>query len=127
MQRREDMLEALGIGASIACLAHCLLMPVIIALVPLLSVAVPLPETFHLVALVLAIPATMVALYLGWRRHRLAGPLAGGLGGLALLAAAVLMWHGTAAETILSVLGCAAITAAHAANWRLRRGHCGPA
>jgi hypothetical protein len=123
MRQREDMLEALGIGASIACLVHCLAVPVIVAMLPVVSVAIPVPETFHLVALLLAVPATAVALYLGYRRHRLGWPLAGGLGGLALLAAAVLLWHGTPAETIFSVLGCAAITAAHAANWRLRRGH----
>ncbi len=108
-------------GATLACLVHCIALPVIIAALPALSSVVPIPATFHLLALAFAIPATGGALYVGYRHHRLAMPLLVGGAGIVLLALGVLHWGETPLETPVTVLGSLLIAGAHVANWRLRR------
>jgi hypothetical protein len=121
MRRPSDMIEALAIGATVACLVHCLALPLLIAAIPVLATVMPLPGNFHVVALLLAVPATAGALFAGYRRHRLARPLVAGTLGLTLLAVAALAWHATPLEVPMTVVGSLLIAAAHLANWRYRR------
>ncbi len=121
MARKDDWIEGLAVGATIACLVHCLALPLLIAAVPILSSALPIPEHFHLIALALAVPATAGALFAGFRRHRLAAPLIAGTVGLTLLTLGALHWGETPLETPVTVLGSLCIAAAHVANWRYRR------
>jgi hypothetical protein len=121
MRRVADIIEGLAVGASFACLLHCLALPLLIAALPVLSSALPIPEDFHILALAFAVPATMAALFAGYRRHGLALPMLGGMAGLVLLALGALYWGETPLETPVTVLGSLAIAAAHLANWRLRR------
>ena len=120
MRRLQDIVEGLAVGAALACLAHCIALPVIIAILPALATVMPIPETFHILALAFAAPATGGALYVGYRRHRLAAPLLMGGGGIALLSLGVLRWGETPLETPVTILGSLFIAAAHVANWRLR-------
>ena len=121
MRSKADLIEGIAVGATIACLAHCLALPLLFALVPVLSSVLPVPEHFHIIALALAIPATAGALFAGYRRHRLAGPLIAGTIGLSLLALAAIHWGETPLEMPITVLGSIAIAIAHLANWRFRR------
>ncbi len=121
MARKDDLIEGIAVGATIACLVHCLALPLLIAALPVVSDVLPIPAHFHLVALALAIPATAGALFAGYRRHRLAAPLIAGTIGLALLALGATEWGETPLETPVTVLGSLAIAAAHLANWRFRR------
>lgn len=121
MARRDDLIEGIAVGATIACLIHCLALPLLIAAVPVVSAVLPIPQNFHVVALALAIPATAGALFAGYRRHRLAAPLIAGTIGLGLLALGAIRWGETPLETPVTVLGSLAIAAAHLANWRYRR------
>jgi hypothetical protein len=123
MRRLQDMIEGLAVGAALACLVHCIALPVILAALPALATMVPIPATFHILALAFALPATAGALYVGYRRHRLAAPLLVGGVGLALLALGVLRWGETPLEAPVTILGSLAIAGAHVANWRLRRAH----
>ena len=115
------MIEGLAVGATLACLVHCIALPVIIALLPAVATVVPIPETFHILALVFAVPATGGALYIGYRHHRLAAPLLIGSAGLLLLALGVLHWGETPLEAPVTIFGSLLIGGAHVANWRLRR------
>ncbi len=108
-------------GATLACLVHCIALPVILAALPALSSIVPIPATFHILALAFAVPATGGALYVGYRHHRLAMPLLVGGAGIALLALGVLHWGETPLEAPVTILGSLLIAGAHVANWRLRR------
>ncbi|UAK24486.1 MerC domain-containing protein [Sphingomonas nostoxanthinifaciens] len=121
MNRKHDMIEALALGATFACLAHCIALPLLLALLPALAAIVPVPTEVHLVALGLAIPATGFALWSGYRHHGGARPLAMGLLGLAMLAIAVWPWGGSVLEAPITICGSIAIGAAHLGNWRLRR------
>jgi hypothetical protein len=121
MRRVQDIIEGLAVGATLACLVHCIALPVILAALPALSSIVPIPATFHILALAFAVPATGGALYVGYRHHRLAAPLLVGGAGLVLLALGVLHWGETPLETPVTILGSLLIAGAHIANWRLRR------
>ena len=121
MQRGSDLLESIAVGATAACLVHCIALPVLIAALPALASVVPIPEKFHVVALALAVPATGGALLAGYLRHRLAGPLCSGVVGLVLLALGVFHWGETPLEAPVTICGSLFIAGAHLANWRLRR------
>ena len=122
MRRMPDIVEGVAMGAAIACLAHCIALPLLLATLPALASVVPVPHDFHLVALGLAVPATAGALFAGYRRHRLAGPLLAGTLGLLLLTLGVLTWGETPLEIPVTIAGSLFIAAAHFTNWRLRRG-----
>ena len=121
MTRKDDLIEGIAVGATIACLIHCLALPLLIAAIPVISSALPIPEHFHLIALALAIPATAGALFAGYRRHRVWAPLIAGTIGLTLLTLGATHWGETQLETPVTVLGSIAIAAAHLTNWRYRR------
>jgi uncharacterized membrane protein len=121
MRRPADMIEALAIGATVACLVHCLALPLLVAALPVLASVLPIPANFHVIALLLAVPATAGALFAGYRRHRLARPLIAGTFGLLLLTLAALRWDATALEVPVTVIGSLFIASAHLANWRYRR------
>jgi multisubunit Na+/H+ antiporter MnhB subunit len=62
---------------------------VLIAVLPTLASVIPIPTAFHVAALIFAVPTTLFALVIGWRRHRHPFPLIAGVVGLALLMIAV--------------------------------------
>ena len=113
----------MAIAGAAACLAHCIALPVVIAALPALATVVPIPTTFHIIALSFAVPTTLFALLLGFRHHRALQPLFAGLIGLALLAIGVLAYGETPAEVPLTIAGSVAIVTAHVGNW-LRRRNC---
>jgi len=127
MARKDDLIETIAVGATIACLIHCLALPLLIAAIPIIPAVLPIPDHFHAIALGLAIPATGGALFAGYRRHRLAAPLIAGTTGLILLTLGATHWEGTPSETPVTVLGSLCIAAAHLVNWRYRRLAHGPA
>lgn len=121
--QQQDRLERAAMGSSLLCLLHCLALPLLLAAVPV-SAESPLGgEDFHLWVLVFAVPASGAALWIGRAKHGAAWPLVLGALGLALLAAGALMLGGTAGETPVTILGSAALIAAHLGNWRLRHAH----
>lgn len=121
--RTADWAERLAIGASAACLLHCLALPLALAALPALSSALSLPESFHVWVLASAIPTALLALTHGRSRHGHSWPLVAGLVGLTLLAIAGLMLEGRS-ETLVTVLGSTTLAIAHLANWRIRHACC---
>ena len=121
MARSSDIVESMAIAGAVACLAHCIALPVVVALLPALASVVPVPTTLHLALLLFAVPTTLLALVVGYRWHRWPVPSLLGAGGLVLLGVGVLRFGETPAEVPLTVLGSLAIAAAHLANWRYRR------
>ena len=121
MTRRSDFIESLAIASAVVCLAHCLALPLLIALLPALSAMIPVPTTVHIAILAFAVPTTAGALYIGYRGHGLPGPLLVGFVGLICLAIGVLRYGETSLEVPVTVLGSLAIAGAHIANWRYRR------
>ncbi|MBB5685638.1 MerC domain-containing protein [Sphingobium boeckii] len=112
-----DIAESAAVTASLLCLAHCLLIPLAIAMLPLLSDMLTLPEAFHIGLLIFAAPSALFALSLGWRQHGRAAPLVIGLGGIAALSAALAF---PVQEALLTTAGSILLITAHITNWHLR-------
>ncbi|NIJ08783.1 uncharacterized protein (DUF697 family) [Sphingomonas vulcanisoli] len=121
MARTSDLIESMAIAGAVACLAHCLALPLVIAALPALASVVPIPTEFHIMLLLFAVPTTLFALIIGYRHHGTWQPLLAGLCGLALLAIGVLTYGETRAEVPLTIAGSLTIAAAHLINWRHRR------
>lgn len=118
---RQAWFDGLAAGTSLACLIHCLALPLLIALIPALSELLRVPESFHRVALAFAVPASALALFLGYRRHHLINPVFPGVAGLALMASGAFAASSVLQETVLTVVGSLLVAAAHYLNWRLSK------
>lgn len=121
---RALLLDRAAIGMSLLCLVHCLALPVLLVLIPSLAVLPIADEHFHLVLLYLVLPTSVVALFLGCRRHKNRTVLLWGLSGLAVLVLAAFAGHdllGDAGERALTVLGALLVALGHLKNVRLGR------
>ena len=116
-----DMADPFALVASGACMFHCLILPLTIALLPTMSEVLRLPESFHVWMVVIAIPTSVYALIAGARGHRDYHPLLIGSSGLSLLTVGALLVGGTKLEPPATVAGALILAGAHILNWR--RGH----
>jgi multisubunit Na+/H+ antiporter MnhG subunit len=116
-----------GAVLSQLCLVHCLLLPLLLSVLPSLSVPEFLGgETFHLVALLLTTPVALFALRRGTAKHGSSRPSALGAAALALL------WMVFLAEDSLghdllaafNVTGGFLLAWAHWQNWSLTKVSC---
>lgn len=124
-RRAERSLGALGDRGAILlsglCLAHCLALPLLSALVPWMAVWAGEESQVHRWLLLLIVPISLLALADGCRKHRDWRAMPVGLLALALLALAATLGHGGIfpwSETGLTVLGSLALSASHLINLR---------
>lgn len=110
-----------GIYLSGLCAAHCLFVPVSLALLPSYSHLFT-SEWVHLAILALVLPLALLAIWRGYRRHQARQVLVFGSAGVSLLILGVLLeaWSG-AWEFSLTLLGSLILISAHVMN--LRRSH----
>lgn len=118
--RATDWLERVAIGASAVCLVHCIGLPLLLAALPALAAVVAVPESFHVWVLAFAVPASGIALLLGYRCHRARLPLMVGCAGLGLLALGAVVLLGGAFETPVTVVGSLTLAVSHVMNWGRR-------
>ena len=116
---RPRLADLTGIFLSLTCLIHCLALPLAILIAPALSRWIALPEGVHAAILLLALPAAVIAMRDGWRRHRRLSPAilaATGLGLLALGLSAHEGWIAAAdpeaADRLLTSAGALTLAAA---------------
>ncbi len=62
-------LDMLGVALSTACLIHCTLLPLILALLPMFGSHFQLDEKWHWIITGLIVPVALIALLTGWKRH----------------------------------------------------------
>ena len=68
---QSSTLDKFGILLSGVCMLHCLIAPVLVTLVPILSINVFVEHfLFHTLMLWLVIPTSVIALFLGCRKHK---------------------------------------------------------
>lgn len=118
-QDRLTLLDGFAVAASVVCMVHCLALPLLLALLPVLSGTLVEGEGFHLLVLALAVPTSAFALWASRNRGGSNAPLLAGAAGLVLLALALLA--GEAAERAITLAGSLLLAGAHMANWRARR------
>lgn len=110
------------------CLVHCLLLPLGLALSPMLAVGMADellhgPVWVHWLLIALAAPVSIYALWRGSQVHRNRYPWLLALLGFALMAAGALAHGHGPIEPILTVLGGVIVAIAHWRNWKARKAH----
>lgn len=118
MKIRQSLLDSMAIGASFACMIHCLGMPLLLAALPAFAQIADIPESFHIVMLAIAVPTSALALVRGYRIHGAGIPLTLGLVGISLLSSGAFWSETELSETGLTVLGSLTLAVAHIGNWR---------
>lgn len=117
--------DRLGIGLSGLCAVHCLLFPLVVALLPLWPVAESIHLWSHPVLFLLIVPTVWLALRNGGYRRRGVSLLL--LGGLATVGMAGLLhdWTGLVAsewgEALITLAGSVLLINGHWLNYRSHR------
>jgi MerC mercury resistance protein. len=115
-------LDKLAILLSGVCMVHCLLAPVVLTLLPILSLSILVEElVFHQLMLWLVLPSSLVALFIGCRRHRNGAILMTGLLGISVLALVAIWGHHNltaSQEKLATTLGGLILALSHYLNYR---------
>jgi hypothetical protein len=120
------LLDRLGATGSLVCAVHCALLPLLIALLPSLGIAVWLGEDFELGFVAFATLLGVFTLVWGYRRHRVVRALGLLVPGLVALWVGVLfapLHHALVPHAITMTFGGTLVGMAHLANLRLNHGH----
>lgn len=109
-------LDRIGVLLSGLCLLHCLAGLFLVGILGLGSSAL-LDPSIHRFGLIAAVVVGASTIGLGALRHGRVLPLAVGAVGLALMASAVAVGHGSA-EAVLTICGVLLVASAHVINMR---------
>ena len=124
MLKIQNLLDGLAISASLLCILHCLLMPFLLILVPIISSTFVADEEFHFVLVVLVLPLSIIALFLGCTRHKDHVVIILGALGLSSLVLVALFGHdllGEIGEKVATVISGSILAAGHVRNFKLCR------
>lgn len=102
-----SLLDRAGICVSAVCLVQCLVLSLAIVLAPMVSLGIFGSDVFHRLLLLLILPLSLGAFWLGYRSHGSLRLLAAGMTGLALVLAAAFL-----EATVLPPLAASALTSA---------------
>lgn len=112
------LLDLSAVSISALCLAHCLALPVLAAMLPLASAWVQ-TEWVHAVFVLIAAPLSAIALLHGGPAHRTPARWLALAGlGVALLAFGAVGWPDRSWETPITVAGSLCLATVHLWNWR---------
>ncbi|MFT7218908.1 MAG: hypothetical protein ACI8Z1_000521 [Candidatus Azotimanducaceae bacterium] len=120
-QDKRSLLDTAAVVMSGICMLHCLALPVVMTLFPILNIAVLDESTFHLLMIVFILPASVVALTIGCRQHKDRLTLIFGVVGLSILTFTAVFghdWFGMKGERIVTSLGGVILAIAHIQNYR---------
>ena len=70
MKTTQAITDKLAIGLSLACVIHCLALPVLLVLLPGIAALQLNNESFHLWMVVAVLPSSIYALTLGCKQHK---------------------------------------------------------
>ena len=118
------LLDRASIGLSVICVLHCFAAPILLAFAPSLLALPVADEKFHAVLIFLILPASLVALTLGCRRHGDMSVVYWGCGGLVVLLGTLVLGHdllGDSGEKIMTVFGSGLVVIGHTLNFRACR------
>lgn len=119
-----DWLDGAAVGLSGLCLVHCLALPLVAGVLPIL---LPFVEGhLHIQMLVLVLPLSVIAIGIGVARHRNLRVAWLALAGMALLVVGATVAHqqlGLLADRVFTVCGAVILAAAHLYNGLLSRRH----
>lgn len=117
-------LDRVAVVLSGLCIVHCLALPILLIAVPVMAEFAS--THWHLPMLLFAVPVSVVAIVMGYRRHGNLAIVGWAALGLALLIAGATVGHnffGPAADRSLTVAGSLLLAAVHWQNSRQMRSH----
>ena len=112
--------EYTSISLAGICAVHCFLMPVALILFPVVGSTFLSEEIFHEFILLLVIPASVVAIFLGCRRHKDFKVIMLGIVGLCFLLLGAFAATGYE-DFVLTLIGASIMASGHLRNFRLCR------
>lgn len=115
---RRNLADGAAIGISMLCLVHCLAVPTLLALAPWLVPGFMEDESFHIAAVMIALPVSVIALAGSLQARPMIVVLAGM--GLALLLAGAFVEE-ESLEVSITVSGALLVALAHLRNLFLQR------
>ena len=118
------LLDRASIGLSVIFVLHCFATPILLAFAPSLLALPVADEKFHAVLIFMILPASLVALTLGCRRHGDMSVVYWGCGGLVVLLGTLVLGHdllGDAGEKVMTVFGSGLVVVGHTLNFRACR------
>lgn len=122
--KSSDWLDGAAIGLSGLCLLHCLALPVLVGVLPILM---PYGDShLHAQILYVAGPLSVVAIGIGYTQHRNPLVVLAAIGGLGLLVAGATVAHaglGIVADRLFTISGSIVLAGAHLWNGLLSRRH----
>ena len=116
-------LDLTAIILSALCVLHCLFIPLALLFVPSLAAYFFAQEAFHQILLFFIIPISIIAMFLGCRKHKKYNIFLYGIIGVSLLLISAFWGHdlfGESGEIILTIFGSSIISVGHFKNQR----HC---
>ena len=117
-----------AVGLSVICALHCLLFPVAVVLLPSVGMLAFDDEAFHRGILGAVLPASLIALTMGCRKHKHYRLYLAGAVGLTLMGMATYPGHdtlGERGEKLMTLVGAVIIALSHVKDFRLcRQLHC---
>lgn len=124
--RLHSLLDRIGATGSLVCAIHCALLPILIALLPSLGIALWLDDGFETVFVAFASLFGLAVLVWSYRRHRAMRTLGMLVPGLVALWVAVLyppLHHSVVPHAVVMTFGGTLVGMAHLANLRLNHSH----
>jgi len=118
--------DSLGSMASLLCLIHCVLTPIVLALSPTLATLLPGSRTTHQVLIFFVVSLGLLAFISGYMRHRrrlVLFPMTAGIFLVACGAFGESYLHSTLYETLITMAGSILLILAHSLNRSLCH-HC---
>lgn len=117
--------DRFGATASFLCAVHCALLPLVIAVLPMLGLGFLADHRFERFFVAFAAVLALSTLIIGFRRHQSFRAFWFLLPGIVLLVAGVVVDvdHATVGHAVLVSLGGTLVALAHLMNLRLAHGH----
>ncbi len=114
--------DKFAIGLSLLCTIHCLALPLLMLLLPTVSAVFLADEGFHFYMVLMVLPISSFALWVGFKQHRSSKILLQGITGLIILSATVFLGHeqlGEITEKLMTLLGSSFICYSHYLNYKI--------
>ena len=124
--RLHTLLDRVGATGALVCAIHCALLPLLIAVLPSLGIALWLDDGFETAFVAFASLFGLAVLVWSYHRHRAVRALGLLLPGLAALWIGVLyppLHHSVVPHAVAMTFGGTLVGLAHVANLRLNHGH----
>ena len=120
--------DKFAVSASTVCAFHCIALPFLVGVFPVIGTSFFGDEAFHVWLLWAVIPLSAFGLFLGCKRHKEYSVLRTGMVGVAVLVLAAIFGHDVLdgnGERAATLLGATIIAWAHFRNYRsCRRADC---